>query len=312
MAPFPPSNRPARSTNWSWRTCGSWGCPPAGPCSDEVFLRRAFLDVTGTLPSPEEARAFLADKNPAKRKELIDSLLGREEFVAFWALKWSDLLRIKGENPVNLWPKGAEAYYQWVYESVAREQALRPDRARVADGHGEQFPQWAVELLPRGAEPRAADLWRVGRAGLPGGQAVVRPLPWASRGSLGPGRQPGHGRVLRPDPTQGDRRMEGADRLSRPRRGACAIRDGRAGPAAAAGRRADGDPAGRRPPRGVRPMADRAENPGSARNIVNRIWYWLLGAASSTSRTTCGRRTRPRTPRCWTTWPRNWLRRSTT
>ena len=52
------------------------GLPPAGPCSDEVFLRRAFLDVTGTLPSPEEARAFLADKNPAKRKELIESLLG--------------------------------------------------------------------------------------------------------------------------------------------------------------------------------------------------------------------------------------------
>jgi len=96
------------------------GLPPAEVCTDEVFLRRVFLDVTGTLPTPAEARAFLTDADPQKRGKLIDRLLGRDEFVAFWALKWGDILRIKAEDPVSLWPKGAETYYQWIYESVAQ------------------------------------------------------------------------------------------------------------------------------------------------------------------------------------------------
>jgi len=92
---------------------------PAEACTDEVFLRRVFLDLTGTLPTPGEARAFLSDSSRDKRGQLIEDLFEREEFVAFWALKWGDLLRVKAENPVSLWPKGAETYCQWVYESIA-------------------------------------------------------------------------------------------------------------------------------------------------------------------------------------------------
>ncbi len=51
---------------------------------------------------------------------MIDRLLERREFADFWSLKWSDILRIKAEDPVNLWPKGAETYYRWVRESIAR------------------------------------------------------------------------------------------------------------------------------------------------------------------------------------------------
>jgi hypothetical protein len=71
------------------------GFPPSDPCSDEAFLRRAYLDVIGTLPKPDEARAFLADPDPAKRTKLIDRLLERDEYADFWALKWGDLLRIR-------------------------------------------------------------------------------------------------------------------------------------------------------------------------------------------------------------------------
>ena len=81
------------------------GFPPAEVCADEVFLRRVYLDVIGTLPTPEEARAFLTDTDPQKRSKLIDHLLGREEFADFWALKWGDLLKIKAEEPINLWLK---------------------------------------------------------------------------------------------------------------------------------------------------------------------------------------------------------------
>ena len=94
------------------------GIPPARLCSDEVFLRRVYLDLIGTLPTAEEARQFLNDPSPRKREALIDRLLQREEFADYWAMKWSDLLRIKAEFPINLWPNAAQAYHRWVRTAI--------------------------------------------------------------------------------------------------------------------------------------------------------------------------------------------------
>ena len=93
---------------------------PAHPCSDEVFLRRAYLDVIGTLPSSQEAAQFLADADPHKRAALVDRLLDRPEFADFWAMKWSDLLRVKSEFPIDLWPNAVQAYYRWIRTSIAK------------------------------------------------------------------------------------------------------------------------------------------------------------------------------------------------
>jgi hypothetical protein len=90
----------------------------ARPCSDAVFLRRAFLDVTGTLPSLAEVKYFLHDTHPKKRSELIDQLLERKEFAAYWGLKWGDLLRVKAEFPINLWPNATQAYDRWIRDSI--------------------------------------------------------------------------------------------------------------------------------------------------------------------------------------------------
>jgi hypothetical protein len=87
---------------------------PAAVCSDGVFVRRAYLDVIGTLPSGFEARAFILDRSPTKRRALIDKLLEREEFADYWAMRWSDVLRIKAEFPINLWPNAAQTYHRWV------------------------------------------------------------------------------------------------------------------------------------------------------------------------------------------------------
>ena len=94
------------------------GIEPAHPCSDAVFARRVYLDVIGTLPRPDELRAFLGDTRPGKRAALIDALLDREEFADYWAMKWCDLLRVKAEFPVKLWPNAAQAYHRWIRESV--------------------------------------------------------------------------------------------------------------------------------------------------------------------------------------------------
>src|SRR5262249_1049908 len=76
---------------------GKWkelGLTPSGLCSDTEFFRRIHLDTIGTLPTPAEVKAFLADKAPDKRQKAIDKVLGRPEFIDFWALKWGDLLKI--------------------------------------------------------------------------------------------------------------------------------------------------------------------------------------------------------------------------
>jgi len=94
------------------------GIQPAGLCSDAVFVRRVYLDVIGTLPTSQEAGQFLLDRNPDKRNILIDRLLEREEFADYWAMKWCNLLRVKSEFPINLWPNAVQAYHRWIRTSL--------------------------------------------------------------------------------------------------------------------------------------------------------------------------------------------------
>jgi len=95
------------------------GLQPANPCSDAVFVRRVFLDVTGTLPTAREAMDFIQSREPDKRARLIDRLLARDEFADYWAMRWSELLRIKAEYPINLWPEAAQAYHHWIRAAIA-------------------------------------------------------------------------------------------------------------------------------------------------------------------------------------------------
>ena len=76
-----------------WEKLEKLGMTPSETASDTTFLRRAHLDAIGRLPTPEEARAFLADASPNKREALVDRLLARPEYADFWANKWADLLR---------------------------------------------------------------------------------------------------------------------------------------------------------------------------------------------------------------------------
>ena len=91
----------------------------AGPCSDEVFVRRVFIDVLGILPDSKELRAYFNQKGSNKRALLIDNLLNRPEFADYWSLKWCDILRVKSEFPINLWPNAVQAYQHWIRASIA-------------------------------------------------------------------------------------------------------------------------------------------------------------------------------------------------
>ncbi|MEO2014012.1 MAG: DUF1553 domain-containing protein [Fuerstiella sp.] len=101
------------------------GVQPSGICSDEHFIRRAFLDAIGTLPTPDRVKQFLNSKETDKRIQLIDELLGLtgdpardiygNEWSAWWTLKWGDLVRI---NRNTLGDGGMWAFSNWVRNSL--------------------------------------------------------------------------------------------------------------------------------------------------------------------------------------------------
>jgi hypothetical protein len=113
--------------------------PPAKPCSDAVFVRRVYLDVIGTLPSADETKEFLDDPSTSKRRALIDRLLEREEFADYWAMKWSDLLRVKAEFPINLWPNAVQAYHHWIRASIAENKTYDRFARELLTANGSNF-----------------------------------------------------------------------------------------------------------------------------------------------------------------------------
>jgi hypothetical protein len=132
------------------------GVRPAHPCSDAVFLRRAHLGVIGTLPSEQEAKTFLSSQDPDKRSALVDRLLEREEFADYWAMKWSDLLRVKSEFPINLWPNAVQAFHRWIRTSI--KENMPYDRfvgaMLKASGSNSRVPQVNFYRAVRSKEPK--------------------------------------------------------------------------------------------------------------------------------------------------------------
>jgi hypothetical protein len=122
-----------------WDKLERLGIPPSEQADDATFLRRVYLDTIGTLPSAAEAGAFLADASPDKRAKLIDKLLDRPEYADFWAMKWSDILKVDKDAVT---PQGAVAMTRWIrrqfaenrpYDQFARDIVLAKG-STTADG----------------------------------------------------------------------------------------------------------------------------------------------------------------------------------
>lgn len=253
----PPATRIDQLVSARWQELG---IRPAGLSSDAAFLRRAFIDVTGTLPSAAEASAFLADSAPGKRAVLIDSLLAREEFADYWALKWSDLLRVKAEFPINLWPNAAQAYYHWIRASV---------------GANEPYDRFARDLLTAsGSNFRSppANFYRAMQNREPAGIAGAVALTFmGARAAKWPARHQADlaaffSRIGYKETGEWkeeivffDTRKPGPPTLTLPDGATVRLRPGQD------------------PREAFAQWLTAPGNPWFARAIVNRIWYWLLG-----------------------------------
>ncbi len=116
-----------------------FGIRPAAPVSDAAFLRRATLDATGLIPTPEQVEAFLADDAPDKRARLVDSLVGSEEFAEQWAWFFGDLFRLAHQvgpvrNPFQTWIK------EWLTTDRPYDDMVRDLLTGVSKAHGSVPP----------------------------------------------------------------------------------------------------------------------------------------------------------------------------
>ncbi|HUT93971.1 MAG TPA: DUF1553 domain-containing protein [Thermoguttaceae bacterium] len=265
-------------------------------CSDAVFVRRAYLGVIGTLPTAEEARGFIEDPDTKnKRGALIDRLLERDEFVDYWSMKWSDILRIKAEFPVNLWPNAAQAYHRWVRASIAENKPYDQFVREMLTSSGSNFRVGPVNFYraiqsktPENIATAVAltfmgsrtDSWPKDR--LPGtavffSQVGYKPTSeWKEENVFWdplhccavPGNiAPGHAKVTTSTEVTGDASEEETAPPTNSETLTAVFPDG-----------TEIQLPPDRDPREV--FADwliRAENPWFTRSIVNRVWAWLLG-----------------------------------
>ena len=106
-----------RLTAKKWRELG---LVPAELATDEIFVRRAFLDITGTLPTPKQVNAFVADTSATKRDQLIDKLVETPEYSYYFANKWADVLRVKRRGEAQR-AEGTFAFHDWIRQAVASD-----------------------------------------------------------------------------------------------------------------------------------------------------------------------------------------------
>ncbi|WP_406695329.1 DUF1549 domain-containing protein [Singulisphaera sp. Ch08] len=113
---FRPNNLIDVASLKQWKALGIL---PSESCTDAEFIRRASLDIIGTLPTAEEIKAFVADPSPEKRLTIVDQLLERPEYSTYFAIKWADILRNKREGNAKA-QHGTFAFYDWIRENLAR------------------------------------------------------------------------------------------------------------------------------------------------------------------------------------------------
>lgn len=261
-------------------------------CSDAVFVRRAYLDVIGKLPTAEEASKFIADTSADKRPALIDHLLGRDEFAVYWSMKWADLLRIKAEFPVNLWPNAAQAYHRWVLTALEQNKPFDQFARELLTSSGSNFRVGPVNFYramqsrtPEGIASTVAltfmgvrtDAWPKEKlAGMAGffGQLGYKPTSewkeeyvyWdpigtrAVAGNIAPGRP-------------------SIDAIGKPLEGefaATGVAAALAAPVFPDGTKAKLS-SGRDPREVFADWLISPQNPWFTRNITNRVWSWLVG-----------------------------------
>jgi hypothetical protein len=133
-----------------WKKLQRLRLTPSQPAPDHVFLRRAYVDIIGRVPTAGEARNFLQDESPAKRSRLIDKLLENPEYVDHWSNKWADLLR---PNPYRAGIKSTMSFDNWIREAFRQNKPYDEFVRELLTARGSTFRNGAVVLFRDRREP---------------------------------------------------------------------------------------------------------------------------------------------------------------
>ncbi len=125
---------------------------PSGLASDAEFIRRVYLDLTGLPASVDQVKAFLADTRDTKvkRDELVDKLVGSDDFVEYWSNKWADLLQVNGKFLAR---EGATSFRKWIRDEITANTPYDQFAKKVitATGSNKDVPQAAYYKILREA-----------------------------------------------------------------------------------------------------------------------------------------------------------------
>ncbi len=134
------------NTSAKWKELG---LVPSELCSDEQFVRRLFLDLTGSLPTLAQVNAFVNDKNATKRDVLIDQLVDSTEYSYYFANKWADILRVKRRGQPDR-AKGTFAFHNWIRQAVASDMPYNEFAREILGATGDEVNSpptvWYKEL----------------------------------------------------------------------------------------------------------------------------------------------------------------------
>ena len=152
---------------------------PDGTATDAVMARRLHLDLAGRIPTKDEVQAYVASAAPDKRDGLVERLLGSQEFADYWAMRFCDILRVKSEFPINLWPNAVYVYHARIRRFVETNEPWDEFGRELIASQGSDFRDAEVNFF-RATDRRTPDGWA---------DAVAQTFLGIPTGSLPPGRR---------------------------------------------------------------------------------------------------------------------------
>lgn len=129
-----------------------------GTATDSVMVRRLYLDLAGRIPTMDEAQSYVRSKDPNKRKALVESLLESGSFADYWAMRFCDVLRVKSEFPINLWPNAVYVYHARVRRFVERNESWERFGRALLTSQGSNFRDAEVNFF-RATDKRTPEGW---------------------------------------------------------------------------------------------------------------------------------------------------------
>lgn len=117
-------------------------------CTDEEFLRRAYLDLTGRIPAAADITNFLNDKNANKRDALVDSLIGSPEYIDKWTMFFGDLFKNTARSVnVNRFTGGRDGYYNYIKDAITKNKSYATMATEMITGNGDNFVDGQVNFM---------------------------------------------------------------------------------------------------------------------------------------------------------------------